>query len=751
MSQEAKNTPVSTRPTADFKALPELGRPGGEKDGKAGSTDIQFFEEANTGARWIGKCGLSAMTKPHVLRQTQQHYEEQYKRARYFDEYREAIGLALYQALGIITPEVAVSLQLPAKVSPEQEQSLGDMLEYHKPCLHLMTKFVTGFQVLGKPFIAAYQQTPDKSKPTTVTTAEGEELLLKGLGAALAMGCFLHDADCLGGGGANMGYVVQTDAQGKKYAQLVKIDAGTAFSFLEGDAGIYAHDPRKRDMFFGLQVQFILRYDQLSTSDKIEFAQTARQILQIPKAVFKGILDQGVSPEGFTQKQADRILNELLARKSTFLNGFAPEVSEQLKAEVQAARQALLVDVEERKDEGVSASQMALAHLDQMEEEGIRNALALEAERIRGERAEDRAACRVFQPPSVSAHFTGRVEALTSIAHSLQARQGSVVTQSISGLGGVGKTQLAARYAQLASEGVVGYGRQPDGERLHYQALIWLNAERGLDLQFTTLDENWCGLEKPKVEEAITAVYRHLQDKRTLLVFDNAVDSESITPYLPSEPDPAKKSFFDRFKASSSHASRNFHILITSRNTDWGQIPPLALSGFTPEEAIAFVHKRLPDASEADIKTLVDTVSNLPLAISHAVAYIAERNCSLQEYPQQFALHQLSLGHPATAQGVADHTVLTTFLLTFVRLKQTHPVIVPLLHTCAYLAPEGIPVDWLEIGLAGPAGEEGAYALGRSTLAEVQQGIAVNGYVNPRINGAGKWLNKNAPSLVYFQ
>jgi len=724
MTQELKQTATQTRPATDFRALPELGRPGGDKEGKAGSTDIQFFEEISTGARWIGKCGLSAMTKSAYYKATQAHYEAQYKRCCYFDEYREAVALALYQSLGIITPAVAVSLQSPAAVTPETEATQGDMLEYHKPCLHLMTKFVTGFQVLGKPFITAYQQNEDKIKPTTVTTSTGEVLVLKGLGAALAMGCFLHDADCLGGGGANMGYVVQTDTQGKKYAQLVKIDAGTAFFFfLEGDAGIYAHDPRKRNMFFGLQKDFILRYDQLSLSDQLEFAHTARQILQIPQATFKAIIDQGVVAEGFTQKQADRIVQELIARKSTFLNGFAPEVSTQLRAEVQAARQALLTELaapavspvvvhmpantsqEEHEEEKLSEEE-SIACLDALEEQGVQNALALEEQRIRGEKPEDKTACRVFQPPAVSAHFTGRTEALASIAQALETRQGSVVTQSISGLGGVGKTQLAAQYAQLASQNAV-----CDGKPLNYQAMIWLNAERSLDLQFIVLAETWGGLEKAKTEEAIAAVYRYLRDKRTLIVFDNAIDSVSIAPFLP----PNKKSHLDRLKgALSARSRRNFHILITSRNPNWGQIPSLTLNGFSSQEAIAFVRTRLPAASEADIQILVDTVSNLPLTLSQAVAYIAEGHCSLQAYPQQFALHQLSLGQAVSAQSAAEQTVLTTFLLTFVRLKQTYPVVVLILNTCAYLAPENISTAWLE---------EEESILGQFSLEAVQAGL----------------------------
>jgi len=608
--------------------------------------------------------------------------------------------------------------------------------EYHKPCVHLMTKFVIGFQVLGKPFITVYQQNEDKTKPTIVVTPDDEVLVLKGLDAALAVGCFLYDADCLGGGGANMGYIVQTNPAGKKYAQLVKIDAGAVFSFLEeGEgAGVYANDPRKRNMFFGLQAVFILRYDQLSVSDQLEFAQTARQILQIPQATFKAIINQGVVPEGVTQKQADRIVQELIARKSTFLNGFAPEVSTQLKAEVQAARQALLAELAapaassvvmhmpgntlqaEYQEQKLPEEKSKLAHLEAAEKQGVQSALALEKERMRGEKLEDKVACRVFQPPVVSVDFIGRVETLASIAQTLDTRQGSVVTQSISGLGGVGKTQLVAQYAQLASQNAVCGGKQ-----LHYQAVIWLNAERSLDMQFIVLAEIWCGLEKPKIEEAVVAVYRYLREKRTLLIFDNAIDSASIALFLP----PTEESYSDRLKNIFSFGSaRNFHILITSRNSDWGQIPSLALSGFSQQEATDFVHKRLPNASEADIQTLVDTVSNLPLALSHAVAYIAEGHCSIQEYWQKFALHQLSLGSAVSAQNAAEQTVLTTFLLTFVRLKQTYPVIVPILNTCACLAPESIQISWLEIGLASAKNiEKASYVLGRFSLETVQIGL----------------------------
>jgi hypothetical protein len=784
MSQEFKITPVSIRPTKDFKPLPELGRPGGTKEGQASSNDIQFFQETSTGTRWIGKCGASAMTKPAELQRMQRHYEAQYKHARYFDEYREAVALMLYRLLGVTTPAVAVSLQLPAKVSAKDESDLSDTFDYHTPCLHLMSQFVTDFQVLGKPFIAAYQQQSDLLRPTTVITPTGETLPLKGLGAALAVGCFLHDADCLGGGGANMGYVVQTDPDGQRYAQLVKIDAGAAFIFLGGDTSIiYTHDPRKRNMFFGLQNEFILRYDQLSASDQAEFAQTAKAILQVPRATFKAVIDQGIAADGFTPSEVDHITNELVARKSLFLNGFAPEVNGQLKAEVKAARETVLAGLlaktalcpptsPQQKSKHTASSQTSLlpdtkqglsvasstisssssssvvspvlrsgagiesnhedevvetkqgrapansshtpfhasavrplthvrsqtpaeikennprekstvspqralftwggnsadptkaflAQQDDIESKTIRLAAQLEKERIKGEKPDDKTGCQVFQKPAVSAYFTGRETMLASIAEQLHRGQGSAITQGINGLGGVGKTQLAARYAQLASEGA-----SCGGQQLQYQAVVWLNAEHNLDIQFLMLAEAWCNKTGLKPEEAVIAVYRYLQNKRTLLVFDNAVDQASIAPFLP----PTKHSLADRFKRTFA-SNHSLHILITSRNADWQGVPTLSVSGFSMEEATTFVRQRLAAATPAQTTTaeqvnaLLETVSTLPLALSHAVAYIAEGHCTIQDYPKQFALHQLSLGGTIT-QTDASHTVLTTFLLTLFR------------------------------------------------------------------------------------
>src|SRR5262249_8392821 len=61
--------------------------------------------------------------------------------------------------------------------------------------------------------------------------------------------------------------------------------------------------------------------------------------------------------------------------------------------------------------------------------------------------------CFTFQLPKNVVHFMERPTLLTQVAEQLHTRQGSVVTQGLQGMGGVGKTQLATRYAQLAAQG----------------------------------------------------------------------------------------------------------------------------------------------------------------------------------------------------------------------------------------------------------------------------------------------------------
>lgn len=179
--------------------------------------------------------------------------------------------------------------------------------------------------------------------------------------------------------------------------------------------------------------------------------------------------------------------------------------------------------------------------------------------------AEAGIACQVFQLPPVSADAMQREEGgeIACIAKRLAIYGGSVVASDLDG----GGAPSVARYAARASAGLMQQGKQ-------YQAVIWLNATQVgknvhthcLGMQYILLAEAWCGLKKPTTEEAIKAVYDYLQHKNTLLVFDNAANSQTIAPYLPARP-------------------RNIHVLITSPHAEWECMQPLRLDAYLPEEA----------------------------------------------------------------------------------------------------------------------------------------------------------------------
>ncbi|MCE3237933.1 MAG: putative ATPase [Gammaproteobacteria bacterium] len=316
-------------------------------------------------------------------------------------------------------------------------------------------------------------------------------------------------------------------------------------------------------------------------------------------------------------------------------------------------------------------------------------------------------ACQTFQLPIVCDYFTGRSKPLADIHKTLTARHVNIIT----GPSGIGKTQLVARYAHE--------------KKSHYQAILWFDIKGDLDIQFILLAEMWCNLRKPTPKEAITAAYLYLKNKRTLLVFDNAIEAESLAPYLPPNP-----------------TAKNFHLLITSQNIDFGCIIPLKLSGLTLKEACDFVQQRLPHAGEKEISALVETVSDLPLALSQAITYIVEEHVFLQEYLQQvtdlrreFAKrltetssseqNAVSTDAVAVVQNITMHPVFFNFFCVFRTIKPRSPAIVPILSACAYFAPDNIPSIWLETGLLGKAMRANMYLFAQFTLAEVQQALVL--------------------------
>jgi class 3 adenylate cyclase len=127
-------------------------------------------------------------------------------------------------------------------------------------------------------------------------------------------------------------------------------------------------------------------------------------------------------------------------------------------------------------------------------------------------------------PIRVPAHFMGRDEALAEIETALNRYEGRVAITALHGLRGVGKTTLAAAYAER--------------HRSAYRVTWWIRAqtEPGMRADLVALGGRlgWVGLDD-KEDRAVEVVMERLRHEGDgiLLIFDNAVDADALKPYLP--------------------------------------------------------------------------------------------------------------------------------------------------------------------------------------------------------------------------
>jgi len=266
-------------------------------------------------------------------------------------------------------------------------------------------------------------------------------------------------------------------------------------------------------------------------------------------------------------------------------------------------------------------------------------------------------------------NFTGRERLLAELRAALTSGQPAALTQAISGLGGVGKTQLAVEYA---------YRYAAD-----YDVVWWVRTEEP-----ATLAADYASLagpldlpqkDEPDQRVVVEAVRRWLgRNAGWLLVFDNAPGPMELRDYLPQ--------------------AATGHVLITSRNPSWrGVASPLSVQVLERAESVGFLLKRTGQADEEVADALADALGDLPLALEQAGAYIEATERSLSDYLKLFHDHRLELLRRGIPSTDYPDTVATTWEISFQQVQQASPAGAVLLNLCAFLAPDDIPQDPLHV------------------------------------------------------
>ncbi len=282
--------------------------------------------------------------------------------------------------------------------------------------------------------------------------------------------------------------------------------------------------------------------------------------------------------------------------------------------------------------------------------------------------------------------FTGREALLQQLHDTLNLEHAAALThpQAISGLGGIGKTQIAIEYAY----------------RYHheYEAVFWIKADtrESLLADFMTM-AHLLDLPEQHAEDQMIVVAAVIQWLKThtkwLLIFDNADDLAMVQPFMPP--------------------AIGGHILFTTRAQALGRLAQrIEVECMTPEVGALFLLRRAsliaPTASleQASLVhregavAIVQEVGGLPLALDQAGAYIEESSYHLEGYLNLYHKQRTAL---LKRRGglVADHPapVATTWLLSFERVEQTDPLAADLLRLCAFLDPDAISEEILTEGV----------------------------------------------------
>ncbi|MCY7275571.1 MAG: TIR domain-containing protein, partial [Phormidesmis sp. CAN_BIN44] len=204
-------------------------------------------------------------------------------------------------------------------------------------------------------------------------------------------------------------------------------------------------------------------------------------------------------------------------------------------------------------------------------------------------------------PPRASEIFVGRDEDLETLHKQLQSRD-TIAISSITGMGGIGKTELAAQYALQQRD----MGTYPGG-------ICWLKAREDIGLQIVSFAQTHLGLSIPKDLELAQKVARCWQDwekKETLIVLDDVQQYDDIASVLPPQ-------------------RSQFRVLLTTRSRFGFPVQNYEIKVLSEAASLELLRSLVPDGRvDQDLaiaKQVCEWLGYLPLGLDLVGRYLARK------------------------------------------------------------------------------------------------------------------------------
>jgi tetratricopeptide (TPR) repeat protein len=270
---------------------------------------------------------------------------------------------------------------------------------------------------------------------------------------------------------------------------------------------------------------------------------------------------------------------------------------------------------------------------------------------------------------AVTPYFTGRNTTLAHLDNAFATAPGLAV-QCLTGLGGVGKSELAAQYAHNHAD------RYPVGS-------WWIIADSAPAIS--------AGL-AALARQIIPACAAHPDQAAAdwaiewlrhwpgwLLVLDDVTDPGDVTALL-----------------AGLHGTHPGHLLLTTRrDIDWTDLGLTAtpLQPLDDDDATAVLLHGTADGDAASARAIATELGGLPLALAQAAATVRHRRISLARYQSQLREHPQRLYAAVVPPRTEQDAVARVWGLTLDTLAGTEIDAVRLLSVLSWLAPDDVPRD----------------------------------------------------------
>ncbi|EHA52743.1 hypothetical protein MGG_16848 [Pyricularia oryzae 70-15] len=282
-------------------------------------------------------------------------------------------------------------------------------------------------------------------------------------------------------------------------------------------------------------------------------------------------------------------------------------------------------------------------------------------------------------PFSANAKFNGRDEVLATVNSALAPDMVASSHKSVAlfGMGGVGKTQIALKYAYNSVN--------------HFDVVMWVAADNAIAIgqSFRTIADG-LGLlgDGDEMNHSAAATWKMknwlLNTKSScLVVFDNADDLAALKTAWPG--------------ATGGSVS----ILVTTRDLTVASslaAQKIQVNALGDDEGTKLLLRAidLEDGSPLDAEHALDisrTFGGLPLALAQVAGFITQRRLALKDFLPLYERYSYRVDSRRNPGSDYEHTLSTVWDMSFQKLTETNSAC--LLNLLSFFEPDGIAEDIL--------------------------------------------------------